>query len=275
VPTHGVDPMVLRHPLVVVEGSEQGEAGSRPVDHRERHRAIERDHGSRRDPFEDLVQRQDLRPVRLVGARRFVVHRGDRGLELVGTDRRRAEGAGDERYPLLDLSRVPEIASLFGERNEGAIRVRPGSAPGIGQQHEGEQAGDLAFLWEQLVKHARQPDGLGREVGPLERRARARRVALVEDEVEHVQDHAEAVGPLRLRGRVESDAGAPDALLGAADALGHRGLGNQEGVRDLSRRQPADRTQRECELRRHGERGVAAEEQQRERVVPVGRPLAG
>ena len=34
-----------------------------------------------------LVQREDLRPVRVLGARRFVVHRGDGGLQLILADR--------------------------------------------------------------------------------------------------------------------------------------------------------------------------------------------
>jgi hypothetical protein len=97
--------------------------------------------------------------------------------------------------------------------------------------------------------------------------AGARGVALVKDEIEHVQHDAEAVGPLRIRREVESDAGALDALLGPADALDHRGLGNQEGVRDLGRRQPPNRTQRESQLRRRGKRRVAAHEQQGERVI--------
>lgn len=72
----------------------------------------------------------------------------------------------------------------------------------------------------------------------------SRRVALIEDEVEDVQDHAKALGPLRLRRQVESHARGSDALLGPADALGHRGFRHQECVRNLRGRQPADGPQR-------------------------------
>ena len=68
-----------------------------------------------------------------------------------------------------------------------------------------------------------------------------------------------AEGRTATRAKVESHARTLDALLDAADALGHRGFGDQEGIRDFRCRQPGDRTQREGELRRCGERGVTAQ----------------
>ena len=59
-------------------------------------------------------------------------------------------------------------------------------------------------------------------------------------------------------------------LLRPADPLGHRRLGDEEGAGDLGGRQAADRAQRERDLRRRGQRRVAAQEEQRERVVLVG-----
>ncbi len=56
-------------------------------------------------------------------------------------------------------------------------------------------------------------------------------------------------------------------LLGAADPLRHRRLGHEERARDLRGRQPADGAQRERDRRRRRERGVAAHEEQDERVV--------
>src|SRR3954451_6959934 len=45
--------------------------------------SVERDHGARRDEVEQVVQRQDLPPVGVLGARGFVVHGGDGGLHLI------------------------------------------------------------------------------------------------------------------------------------------------------------------------------------------------
>ena len=236
------------HPIVGVQRAEHRETRSWSVDHRDGDRPIERHDRTRRDLFEHVVQGEDLRPVGLVGARSFVVDRGDRRLQLVRAGRCLAEGGGDQPHALVDLPGVPQVAILFGERDQGAVPCGSSVAPGIGQEHEREQAGDLAVPRQQLVEHAREPDRLGGEVGPLQRRSRARRVALVEDQVEHVQNHAEAFRALWFGRQVETGPDALDALLGAADALGHRRLGDQEGVRDLRRRQPADRAKREGQL---------------------------
>ena len=241
------------------------------MDHGHRHRAVQRDDGPRRDLFEHLVERQDLRPVRLLGARRLVVHGGDRRLELVRPDRPRSQGPTDECQALVDLAPVPELMSLFGERDGKAIRVRPSRPPGVGQQHECEETGDLPFEWHEPIEHSRQPDGLGGEVGADEGGTGARHIALVEDQVEHLEHDTKALRELVPRRQLEPAARAPDGLLRPADPLRHGGLGNQEGIGDLRRRQPPDRPQREGQLRRRRQGRMAAQEEQREGIVPVGR----
>ena len=59
-------------------------------------------------------------------------------------------------------------------------------------------------------------------------------------------------------------------FLGPADALGHRGFGNHESSRDLCGGKPTDGAQRERELRSDRERGMAAQEQECERIVLLG-----
>jgi hypothetical protein len=100
-----------------IQRAEHRETRSWSVDHRDGDRPIERHDGARRDLFEHVVQREDLRPVGLVGARRFVVDRGDRRLQLIRAGRSLAEGGGDQAHALVDLSCVPQVAILFGERN--------------------------------------------------------------------------------------------------------------------------------------------------------------
>ena len=208
-------------------------------------------------------------------ARRLVVHRRDRGLELIRADRPGAEGAGDERDALLDLRRFHQVASCSasGTIDPSAV-VRAARRASVSSIRASRPATSPSRR-HQLVEQPREPDRFGREVGAMQRRAGARRVALVEDEIEHVHHDAEPVRPLGLRREVEAAAGALDALLRPADPLRHRGFGHQERVRDLGRRQPADGAQRERQLRRHGERGMAAQEQERERVVLVARALPG
>ena len=60
----------------------------------------------------------------------------------------------------------------------------------------------------------------------------------------------------------ERDAGDLDLPLGPDQSLRHRGLGHQERVRDLLGGQAAERSQGQRHLRRHGQRRMAAGEQQ-------------
>jgi hypothetical protein len=271
VPPHPLEPVGVRHPLISVEGAEHGEPSAWSVHHRDRQCTIQRDHRPGRHALEHLVEGEDLRPVRVLRARRLVVNGRYRRLHLVGTDRRSAQGAGNERDPLADLADVPEVTRLLSERNQGALSRCPGRSAGIGQEHEGEQPNDLALIGQKLAEQARQPDGLGGQVGPVQCRARAGRVPLVEDQIQHVEYDAETVGSLRLRREVESQAGVLDALLGPADPLGHRGFRNQKGAGNLGGGQAPDHPQGESQLRRHRERRVAAQEEERKSVVLVGR----
>ncbi len=94
-----------------------------------------------------------------------------------------------------------------------------------------------------------------------------------------MQDNSETVGAFRFRREVESHARALDALLGPADALSHRGLWNQERIRDLRGGQTPDGAEREGQLGRYGQRGMAAQEEEGESVVmrrdSLGRQLQG
>jgi len=143
--------------------------------------------------------------------------------------------------------------------------------PGVRQDHQRQQAGGLAVRRQQAVQHPGEPDGLGRELDALQVMAGRRGVTLVEDEVQHVTHGAQAFCPLiRLR-KLEPHPAGLYRLLGPADPLGHRRLGNEKGAGDLGRRQPADRAQRQRDLRRGCEHGMAAQEQQRQGVVVLWR----
>ena len=125
-----VEAVVVGHAIVVVERREQVEAGARAVDHRHRDRVVEGDHRVGRHALEQLVEREDLRPVGVLRGRRLVVDGGDRGLQLVGAERGARQRVGDERGALLDVGAVPEAAVLLGQRDQRAVGARcgPGAA---------------------------------------------------------------------------------------------------------------------------------------------------
>ncbi len=111
--------------------------------------------------------------------------------------------------------------------------------------------------------------------------ARGGGVALVEDQVEHVQDDPQPLLALRALRQAEGAAGRLDPLLGPADPGRHRGLRHQERAGDLGRGQATDGAQGQCRPGGRGERRMAAQEQQQQRVVGVrdvlglGRHLGG
>ena len=94
----------------------------------------------------------------------LVVHGGDGGLELVLADLPLAQSHCDERHPLADEFPVPLRAVLLGQRNELAAGAGAGRAPGVGEQHQGEQAGHLGVVGQGGVHAPGQAHGLAREV---------------------------------------------------------------------------------------------------------------
>jgi hypothetical protein len=173
----------------------------------------------------------------------------DGGLELVGDERARRQGAGHKAHALGDGIRVPQHPVLLAQRHQRPVRGGAGRAAGVGQQHEGQQPSHFIVAGHQPVELAGQPDGLGSQLGPLQTRPRRGRVALVEDEVEHVEHDAETLRLLGRRRQLEGGPGCLDALLGTADALGHSRLRHEEGPGDLGGRQATGGPQGQGDLR--------------------------
>ena len=122
---------------------------------------------------------------------------------------------------------------------------------------------------EHAQQQAHQPDASSARARARRRPRRRRRIALVEHQVDHGRHGGEPLGPLGRARRLERHAGVGDARLGAGDALLHRRLAHQEGARDLLDRQAADDAQRQRDLLRGRQLGMAADEQQPQDVVAV------
>ena len=120
-----------------------------------------------------------------------------------------------------------------------------------------------------------QSDCLRGQFDPLQAGARGGRIALGEYQVQHVQHRGEPNIAVRFGWRREGDATVFDGLLGAGDASGHGRLGDEETAGYLGGGQAADRPQCERDLRGGAQGWVAAQEQQNQGVVGVGRPPIG
>ena len=108
--------------------------------------------------------------------------------------------------------------------------------------------------------------------GRIQSLAGGRRVALVEDEVDHLE-HRRRGGRRARRGRghLERHARLGQRALGAHDALRHRRLGDQEGAGDLRRssgRRAGAASARRAPRRQHR---VAGDEDQPQQVVAARR----
>jgi hypothetical protein len=177
--------------------------------------------------------------------------------------------------PLGDLGLVPPVPVLVGQRDQRPIGERAGRAPGVGQQHQCQQPGDLAVRGQQAVQPAGQPDCFHRQRRHGQLVADAGRVALAENQVEDLQHGTQPLGPLGPGRQGDVETGAGDGRPGPADPLGHRRLRHPERRRDLRGGQAADRPKRQRDLAGRGQIRVAAAEQQGQRVVIVRRAGIG
>ena len=116
-----VSEVVVGEVAAIQDILDQDQPGLRSVSHRNRHGAVQLDHGRRDQAYQQVVEADDLRPVRSGDAWRLRVHRRDGRLDGV-----RAEPAGRQRPPhqcrsFYDLLVVPQRAVLFLERDQFAF----------------------------------------------------------------------------------------------------------------------------------------------------------
>ncbi len=174
----------------------------------------------------------------------------DRGLKLIGTDRRPRQRVRDEVQALANEFVVPSFTVLFRQRNQVSVGQGSRGAARVSQEHQRKQARHFAVIREQAMQIATETDRLRRQLRALQVGTGARRVALVEDQIEDVQDHAQALRPLVIRRHAELGASRLDARLRPADPLGHGRLGHEERTGDLCRGQATHGAKGERDLRR-------------------------
>ena len=152
--------MTRTQTLVVLQRREQCETRVGTVHHRRRDRVIERDDRIVGHALEHLVQREDLRPVGILGARRLVVDGGDRRLQLILANATLRQRRAGERHAFGDGSPIPQRSILLVERNQLAIGSRARRTTRVGQQHQRQQAGNVSVVGQQLVHLARRAESL-------------------------------------------------------------------------------------------------------------------
>ena len=191
----------------------------------------------------------------------------DRRLDLVRTRPAGRDGPVDEGAPLLDGRLVPARAVLVLEQHEVAALADAGIAPGVMEQHQRQQPGRLGLVGEQRDHDPCQADRLGAQLAADQRIARGRGVALVEHEVEDVEDAVEPLGQELGRRHAVGDPGVADLALRPDQPLREGRLRDQERPRDLGGREAAERAQRQRDPAVHRQRRMAAREDQPQLIV--------
>jgi hypothetical protein len=177
-----------------LELGDQLEPGGRAIGHRHRDRPVELDDGRGRQVGEPSVQAGDLGPVGLGGVGGSRVARRDGRLQLVVARAVVVQGAVEQAEPLLDLAGVPASAVPVLERHDVARLVHAGIAAGVLQQHERKQPERLGLVGHEARQDAGEADRLGAQAPAHEVGAGGGGVALGEQQVQHGEHAAGALG---------------------------------------------------------------------------------
>ena len=193
---------------------------------------------------------------------------GDRRLERVRAQRA-AEllGAPKRGQAALHEQMVPARAVLIAEQHRLASRADARPKPRSLQLHQREQAVDLGLGRHERGEDTSEAQGVRAQWRADPVLARRCRVALVEDEVDHLEHRRQTVGELVAAGDLERHVGLGERALGAYDALRDGPLGHEERPGDLRRGQATEQTQRKCDARLPRQDRVTRHEDQAQDVV--------
>ena len=120
-----------------------------------------------------------------------------------------------------------------------------GSPAASVQLHQRQQAVGFGLLRRDQSEHAAHAQRVVAELRPQPFVAPRRRVAFVEDEVDDLQHRSQPLRKRRTPRGLIGQASLRQRTLGAHDALGNGRFRQQEGARDLFRRQAADHPKRQ------------------------------
>ncbi len=133
--------------------------------------------------------------------------------------------------------------------------------------HQGDQPVDLGIGGHQLGQDAAKAQRVLAERRSRPVIAASRGVALIEDEVEHLEDRGEARDQLRASRCLEGHVGGNQRPFRPDDSLTNCRLGDQERASDLRRTEPSEQPQRQRDPRLRRQYRVTAGEDQPQQIV--------
>ena len=182
--------------------------------------------------------------------------------------RRAPRRAASAASPRRISSRSQRARSWSSSRTGSPVGRRARRSARRLDLHQRDEPVHLRLRGHQPGEHAAQAQRLLAQRGPHPVVARRRRVALVEDQVDHLQHRRQARRAARRRAAPRTGTCASrQRALGAHDALRDGRLGDEERARDLGGGQAAEQAQRQRDLRLRRQHRVAGDEDQPQQVV--------
>ncbi len=219
-------------------------------------------------PYSPTMRAQSV----VLGGSRARMTGGDGGLQRIGAEPVAGLlglrlGLSERSKAAADQQLVPARAVLVEQQD----RLSRGTGPRLQARgldlHQGDEAMHLGFAGSQAGQDAAEAQRFLAQLRPHPVVAGGRRVALVEDEVDHLQHRGQPLAKLGAARNLEGHLLLGQRALGAYDALGNGRLGDQEGARDLVGGQAADQAQRQGHARLGGEHRMAGGEDEAQQVV--------
>ena len=193
---------------------------------------------------------------------------GDRGLQRVRPESTAGLlGPLERRETAADEDVIPARSVLVEQ--EDRLSRRADARPGAGRLdlHQGDEAVDLRLVRNEAGQDAAQPERVLAKRGSHPVVAGGRRVALVEDEVDDLENRRQAGGELGAAGNFEGHVRLGEGPLGPHDPLRDGGLRDEECARDLLGRQASEQAERQGNARLGREHRVTGREDETQEVV--------
>ena len=190
-----------------------------------------------------------------------------------GPERRSGRVGGAARAPegvetALDEEPVPQRAILVEEEDRLALRADAGPGAGGVQLHQRDEPVDLRLARGEAGQDPPEAQRVLAEGGAHPVVARRRRVPLVEDQVDDLEDRRQPRPELVPVRDLERDPFVGQRPLRPDDPLRDRRLREEERPRDLLRRQAAEQAQGERHAGVGREHRMAGGEDEPEQLVP-------
>ena len=165
---------------------------------------------------------------------------------------------------------VPASPVLIEQQHRLAVGAGPGPQAGGLDLHQRHQAVHLRLGGDQFRQDAAEAERVFAQCRTHPVVAGGGGVALVEDEIDHLEHRGQPWGEVAAPGNLEGNVRFGEGALGPHDALGDGRHRDEEGARDLFGGQAAEQAQREGDPGLGGEHRVASGEHEAQQIVADG-----